>query len=110
MIDWTRVAGLREDVGDDGFDEVIELFLEEVDETISRLRAGADQSTLGEDLHFLKGSALGLGFIAFSEQCQTGESLCAAGEAVNVDLPGLLACYDESRQTFLQELPTAFAA
>ena len=37
MIDWTRVDELRNEVGNDDFLEVAELFLEEVDEVISRL-------------------------------------------------------------------------
>ena len=32
MIDWNRVAALREEVGAEDFDEVVELFLQEVDE------------------------------------------------------------------------------
>lgn len=42
MIDWERVADLRSEIGDDGFDEVIALFLEETDEVIARLSARPD--------------------------------------------------------------------
>ena len=38
MIDWTRVSELRDEVGAEDFDEVVELFLEEVDEAIKILR------------------------------------------------------------------------
>ncbi len=109
MIDWNRVARLREDVGEEDFDEVVELFLEEVDEVITRLRETPDPSTLESDLHFLKGSAMGLGFRAFSTQCQTGEIICAEGRASELDLQALLAAYSDSRRVFLEEMPTALA-
>ena len=38
MIDWARVSELRDEVGAEDFDEVVELFLEEVDEAIAALR------------------------------------------------------------------------
>ncbi len=109
MIDWSRVAGLRDDVGEEDFDEVVELFLEEVDEVITRLRDALDTTTLEGDLHFLKGSAMGLGFSAFSAQCQTGETLCAEGRAGELDLQTLLTTYSDSRRVFLEEMPTALA-
>lgn len=63
MIDWTRVAELRAEIGAEDFDEVAELFLMEVEDTLSRLsRASADVTQMQELLHFLKGSALNLGF------------------------------------------------
>ena len=34
MIDWTKVAELRDEVGAQGFDEVIDLFLDEVEEAL----------------------------------------------------------------------------
>ncbi|WP_442970022.1 hypothetical protein [Roseovarius sp. ZX-A-9] len=40
MIDWSRVAELRSEIGAEDFDEVVELFLEEVEAEISVLRAG----------------------------------------------------------------------
>ena len=38
MIDWARVSELRDEVGAEDFDEVVELFLEEVEEAIAALR------------------------------------------------------------------------
>ena len=45
MIDWARVRELKDEVGADAFDEVVELFLEEVEEVIVRLQGG-DRSQL----------------------------------------------------------------
>ncbi len=72
MIDWSRVTTLREEVGAEDFDEVVELFLEEVDDVVARLESGPAHDTLSEDLHFLKGSAMSLGFRQFSALCQAG--------------------------------------
>ena len=109
MIDWQRVNVLREEVGAEDFDEVVDLFLEEVESVMERLRTTPEMSTLEEDLHFLKGSALSLGFASFSAHCQTGENLSAEGKPGTVDLAAILTSYDTSRQQFLAELPTALA-
>ena len=44
MIDWASVSELRDEVGAEDFDEVVELFLEEVDEAIIALRDLVDLS------------------------------------------------------------------
>jgi len=110
MIDWERVNTLRDEVGAEDFDEVVELFLDEVEEVVARLHAAPDLDTLEEDLHFLKGSALGLGFSAFSALCQVGETLSANGKADTVDLPEILANYAESKRTFQTDMHGALAA
>ncbi|QJF49745.1 Hpt domain-containing protein [Roseobacter ponti] len=101
MIDWDRVCALQSEVGAEDFDEVIELFLEEVDGEIDGL-PGSPRETLAERLHFLKGSALNLGFRKFSELCRDGESKVAGSDTV--DVPGLVACYQQSRAYFLNEV------
>lgn len=110
MIDWTRVLELREEVGPEDFDEVVALFLGEVEEVISRLQATPDPRTFEADLHFLKGSALSLGFAEFSNLCASGETRAAAGQDISADLAQLPACYETSRGCFLSELPGRLAA
>ena len=110
MIDWDRVTVLRDEVGAEDFDEVVELFLEEVEEVTTRLSTSPIETTMEDDLHFLKGSALSLGFREFSDLCQTGETLSANGASCQVDLPRILASYAASKQKFLTELPAAFGA
>lgn len=105
MIDWERVADLRAEVGEEDFAEVVDLFLEEVEGVVARLHIAPDSALYEEDLHFLKGSALNLGFRDFSALCQTGEKLAATGQAAGVDLAGVLACYEASKQEFLLNLP-----
>ena len=105
MIDWERVADLRSEVGEDDFREVVELFLEEVEEVIDRLATRPDPTRYEEDLHFLKGSALNLGFRHFSALCQVGEKQAAGGQGDQVEIAAVLTSYRESKQAFLQDLP-----
>ncbi|MCL3881622.1 Hpt domain-containing protein [Marivita sp. GX14005] len=101
MIDWTRVAELRSEIGADDFDEVAELFLMEVEDTLSRLDTALhDPPHLRELLHFLKGSALNLGFHEVSEMC--------SGEAP--DIAALKSLYHASRASFEAEYGKRFAA
>lgn len=109
MIAWSRVAELRDEVGVDDFDEVVDLFLEEVEEVINRLRGG-DVSQLASDMHFLRGSAMSLGFATFSEHCHVAERLAANGRAGEVNIADILATYDESKRAFIEELPAHSAS
>lgn len=103
MIDWTRVAELRSEIGEDDFTEVIVLFLEEADEVIARLRLG-DRTRLAHDLHFLKGSALNLGLCDLAAICQSGERKAAMGRASEVDTAAVAAIYRVSREALLDGL------
>jgi len=110
MIDWERITELRDEVGAEDFEEVVELFLEEVDATIDPLR-NTDSLTDAEAVtHFLKGSAMNLGFAHFSELCCAAEASAAAGRAGDIDFPALVAAYDASKTVFLAELQTRLAA
>lgn len=106
MINWNRVHELRDEIGAEDFDEVVELFLEEVEQVIDRLRSSPDPATLGQDLHFLKGSALNLGFQNFSGLCQSGETASTEGAADSVNIAEILNSYEMSKQAFQEGLPT----
>ncbi|MEO9574330.1 MAG: Hpt domain-containing protein [Tateyamaria sp.] len=110
MIDWTRVASLKAEIGDDDFEEVVPLFIEEVSEITERLRENLDLGKLEEDLHCLKGSAMNLGFSEFSDLCNIGESMSAKGEAAAVDVSEILASFERSKQAFLTGLQEWVAA
>lgn len=110
MIDWQRVSDLRDEIGAEDFEEVVPLFLDEVSGVIDALRAGPDLSRLEEDLHFLKGSALNLGFEAFSNLCSAGEKASAAGNATEVNVGEILDCFDTSKVTFETGLARGNAA
>ncbi|AWB50069.1 histidine kinase [Gemmobacter aquarius] len=63
LINWTRVQELRDEIGHDSFAEVVAVFLDESDTVIAR------PSLTAEDLHFLRGAALNLGFAELAEAC-----------------------------------------
>lgn len=102
LIDWSKVGSLREEVGAESFGEVVELFLEEVEGVISKL--GNDDRSPEHDLHFLKGSAMNLGFDDFSELCRIGEAEAAAGNGASVDMGRIVESYRVSKETFLADM------
>ncbi|MDE3029947.1 MAG: Hpt domain-containing protein [Paracoccaceae bacterium] len=99
MIDWQRVDCLRVEIGDDDFTEVVALFLEEVDEALENLNKATTPAAREAALHFLKGSALNIGFVDFAAICQAGERAVAAGKAV--DFGAISARYRTSKDEFL---------
>ena len=109
MIDWTRVAELRDEVGAEDFAEVVALFLEETDAAVAEL-PGTSADALEEQLHFLKGSARNLGFGELARLCEAGERMAAEGRGDAVALDPIVACYRRARESFTQELPARLAA
>ncbi|WP_370399625.1 Hpt domain-containing protein [Sulfitobacter sp. JB4-11] len=105
MINWQRVSELREEVGPEDFDEVVALFLEEVEDTLQRIVTNPDPGTLAEDMHFLKGCALNMGFRTFTAACQHAERRTAEGAADDVDPKQIEETYLTSKQAFLSALP-----
>ena len=95
MIDWIQIKALRDDVGAEDFEEVVEIFIEEVAEIVERLRSAPQLDTLCADLHAVKGSALNLGFTNFADLCQTGE-----GRADEVILQPILDAFETSKASF----------
>lgn len=100
MIQWSRVRQLRDEVGADEFDEVVEIFLDEVQEVIAKMRNDTARTEMEQNLHFLKGSALSFGFDTFSKLCQDGERRAAAGESEAVDLDEIFTAYDDAKALF----------
>jgi HPt (histidine-containing phosphotransfer) domain-containing protein len=73
MIDWQRVAQLKEEVGAEDFGEVADLFLEEVAEGLAALQPECGPEIAAAQLHALKGAALNLGFAEFAGLCASFE-------------------------------------
>ena len=99
MINWDRVTELRDEIGGEDFAEVVTLFLEEADEVALRLPDCTNAKPLENALHFLKGSALNLGFSDLASLCQEGERIAASGSA-DFDVARVVACYDASKTAF----------
>lgn len=74
MIDWARIEELRFEIGEEGFGEVVDIFLDEVAETMADLVNLPKGSDRAARLHFLKGSALNLGFAELAQMCKTAEA------------------------------------
>ena len=110
MIDWSRVSELRDEVGEEDFAEVVDLFLEEVEEVIGELPALPDDQSVMQHLHFLKGSALSLGFAGFSDRCTQAERACAAGVLTPEELAAVQDCHAASKALFLREKDARIAA
>ncbi len=98
MISWQRVNELRDEVGAEDFKEVVELFLEEVEEVIERLRNKPDPARLGEDFHFLKGCALNLGFAALCDLCHNAEKQPGV-----IDVAAIIIAYEKSKAEFTSD-------
>lgn len=101
MINWDKVRELRDDIGAEDFNEIIEVFLEEVETELAEL-SNKPTSELGASMHFLKGSALNLGFEEFSEKCHAGEKMAADNRAEFIDLADVQASYAASKEKFLE--------
>lgn len=109
MIDWTRVEELRDEIGAEDFDEVVKLFLGEVEERIETAMANDGTAEIESDLHFLKGSALNLGFSQFAQSCSEGENRAANGAPIE-DFRQITEVYQSSKKEFLDRLSRERAA
>jgi HPt (histidine-containing phosphotransfer) domain-containing protein len=61
-------------------------------------------------LHFLKGSALNLGFSLLAQLCQDGEKVASAGNGAQVDLINVATAYELSKTAFQDGLSGIRAA
>lgn len=102
MIDWTRVAELRDEIGAEDFDEIVEVFLDEVNEAVDGLPRCAQGADMAGALHFLKGSALNLGFQTLADACRENERSVASGVAA--DIEAIATTYAQARAAFLHGL------
>ena len=105
MIDWSRVEALCEEVGPEEFGEVVALFLEEFDGKVEEISSGRGGSA-EEDMHFLKGAAINLGFSRLGDLCRDAESLARNGQAEEIDLAAVFDCFEDSRVNFLEQAET----
>lgn len=104
MIDWQRIAQLRDEIGVEDFEEVIELFLAEVEETLGALQ-DTPEAELEAMFHLLKGCALNLGFQGFADACLRAELAARNGDFAKVDRSAVKQIYVASRHDFLADAP-----
>jgi histidine phosphotransfer protein HptB len=106
MIDWKRVDELKDEIGEDGFAEVADMFLDEAEGAVKSLLRGITAEEVEGQLHFLKGSALNLGLSELAAICQDGERMAAAGEGALVDVSLVASVWRASRASLLGGLAT----
>lgn len=100
MLDWDHINRLRNEISAEDFSEIVDLFHGEVADVFNRVNARGATHT---DMHFLKGSAANLGFVAFSKTCQITEHALREGKP-NVDLTAVFDSYQKSCLQFDKEL------
>lgn len=93
-MDWARMEELRSEVGAEALDEIVDMFVMEMSELIEKLKTAPDPDMLEADLHFLRGSALNLGFDPLADACHAAEALLRQGDAARVDLRAVIDTYD----------------
>ena len=96
MLNMSRIEELKAEVGVNDFIEVVELFCEEVEEILDALK-DAKGSSLPEQLHFLKGSALNIGLDAVSTLCRQEELRLSADPNAVPDIVSIRAAYEASK-------------
>lgn len=109
MINWHRVRDLRKDVGADEFGEIVEIFLSEVEDIASALRAAGNDRDMELHLHALKNAAVNLGFFELSELCQIAEVFASRKQAASVDIRRILWALEASLRLFKKEAPGQLA-
>ncbi len=90
-IDWIRFDELSQDFETAELVEVVQLFVDEVEEAIATLHEIATPPAYADQLHFIEGGALNLGFAELAELC-----------ANRTTRPIVIAdCFERSREAFL---------
>ena len=105
MISWDRINELKGEVGEDDFAEVVEIFLEEMDEAMNELTSGVSKEGLGAAMHFVKGAAMNIGFHALGNICQEYETLSGEGKDDLIDCRKVVECYRISKTEFTENAP-----
>ena len=109
MIAWDRVDELRGEVGEEGFAEIAQLFLDEADAAVGKLQGDLSNEDLEKVLHFLKGCALNLGFAELARHCQVGEHLAMEHKFEDINLPIVSTSYQTARAEFIAKSNVALA-
>jgi len=90
MLDLDQLETLRAEIGADGFAEVADLLVCKIADAITALGTQPTGADLSAQFHYLKGSALNLGFRDFAGLCAQGE------QGLPVDTAALQQVFDAS--------------
>ncbi|MEM0978049.1 MAG: Hpt domain-containing protein [Pseudomonadota bacterium] len=100
MIDWNRIAELKSDLGDDGLADLLPIFLDEIDDALTKLATQTEASEGAAICHFIKGSAANLGFASLAEASHAGEQAGKAGTLPPNIAKTLRDHFDAAKQEF----------
>jgi len=100
MIRWARYEELRSEVGDDDLAEIVDLFLNELEDSVATIMAAPQSGLTADAFHSLKGSCLNLGFDTLADLCAAAERAVARGEGEGIDRARLAEAYSASRAAF----------
>lgn len=96
VIDWDRVRELHDEIGEEAFEEVLILFVEEVDDALARLRMANAANMRMAEFHFLKGAALNLGLREMADVCGRAERLASEDTPTDEIRAGVLTDFPEA--------------
>lgn len=82
MIDWARLRELEDSLGAEGLAELVDVFMDEIEEGARRVGSSESARSSEEAFHFLRGSALNLGLAGIAELCQQGERIAGSGDDI----------------------------
>ncbi|WP_224824289.1 Hpt domain-containing protein [Cognatishimia sp. MH4019] len=99
MIDWTRIEDLKMELGDEDFEEVFRIFLDEVQDSVDSLETAPTNQTLEAILHSVKGNAVTVGFSKLAELAGAGE--ISAGQGADVNLQEIISAHRLSKDAYL---------
>ncbi|MDJ0640422.1 MAG: Hpt domain-containing protein [Paracoccaceae bacterium] len=100
VLDMSRIAELKEEVGEDDFAEVVALFCEEVEEVLSELDT-TPQETIAGKIHFLKGSVQNIGLAEVAKLCLEEEARLKSDPNARPDAARLRTAYQSSKDQLL---------
>jgi HPt (histidine-containing phosphotransfer) domain-containing protein len=109
VIDWEQVATLQTAVGRDDFSTIMRVFFKEVEEANAQLTMGVTTDQFRDILHFVKGSALSVGFVELSEQCAQAERNFAGSHQITSIGKEIITSYEKSKEHFLSNTQTCIA-
>ena len=82
MIDLTRLEELRIDFGSDGLQDLMPVFIEEIEGAILKLKTQSGADDIAMTAHFIKGSAANLGLSDLARLCGELETSAEDGTSV----------------------------
>ena len=105
MIDWERIEDLRREVGHKDFADVVALFFEEIDSSLPGSLDLTEPDEIRDLLHFIRGSALNLGFFELARLCEPDFFTMETGLSVEKIRPyfeRLRRSYERAKAVYFQ--------